>query len=92
MTYSPYGQFGPVCDPAPTTAVIIGPPGSINNPSGAQLDQVGIPPATINEGVTPGVYSPLRPIDPTYFGPICDPLFDPNNDGVILKYYNVKKQ
>ncbi len=79
MTYSPYGQFGPVCDPAPTTAVIIGPPGSINNPSGAQLDQVGIPPATINEGVTPGVYSPLRPIDPTYFGPICDPLFDPND-------------
>ena len=76
MTYSPYGQFGPVCDPAPTTAVIAGPPGSINNPTGAQLEQIGIPTATINEGVTPGVYSPLRPIDPTYFGPICDPLFD----------------
>lgn len=76
MTYSPYGQFGPVCDPAPTTAVIAGPPGSINNPAGAQLEQIGIPEATINEGVTPGVYSPLRPIDPTYFGPICDPLFD----------------
>lgn len=74
MTYTPLGQFGPICDPLTTNVVETGPPGSVNNPEGAQTEQIGIPTSTIRE-LTEGKYSPIRVIDASYMGPICDPDF-----------------
>jgi hypothetical protein len=74
VTYTPLGQFGPICDPLATVVVQSGPPGSVNNPEGAQVEQIGIPVSTIRD-LTEGKYSPIRVIDASYMGPICDPDF-----------------
>lgn len=82
MTFTPYGQFGPVCDPAGVTQVVSGPPGSVNNPERPQFQQIGIP-ESVTRDFTTGKYSPLTVIFPGYFGPICDPdyFLDPYSAG-----------
>ena len=72
MTFTPLGQFGPVCDPAGNNAPVIGPPGSVSNPEGAVKRQVDIP-ESVTRDLTTNKYSPITVIFPGYFGPICDP-------------------
>jgi hypothetical protein len=82
VTFTPLGQFGPVCDPAGTTQTVSGPPGSVNNPERPQFEQIGIP-ESVTRDFTTGKYSPLTVIFPGYFGPICDPdyFLDPYSAG-----------